>query len=127
MNQMNIQIQIDEESRIVKSAHGEIDFTVDDDGISIFQIFVHRKLCGIGSALIERLENFCLQRNFRKITVPSTPSKEALSFWLAKGYNYVFAEDYAIGNAILNNQYQEEIVDTDSGIILLEKMIGGLL
>lgn len=120
---MNIQIQIDGERNIVKSAQGEIEFAIDNDGISIFQIFVLKRCCGIGSALVERLEDFCLQQNIRKITVPSTPSKEALSFWLARGYYYVFPEDSGIGRMILSSQKPGKIEETDSGIILLEKVV----
>lgn len=122
---MNIQIQIDGEWGIVKSAQGEIDFTIDNETISVFQIFVRKRRCGTGSALMERLEEFCLQtRNIRKIIVPSTPSKEALSFWLARDYYYVFSEDSDIEHTILNSQDPEKIEETDSGIILLEKIVG---
>ncbi|MEW6162983.1 MAG: hypothetical protein AB1606_06700 [Nitrospirota bacterium] len=121
---MNIQTQIDGEWGIVKSVQGEIEFTIDNDDISVFQISVFKKRCGIGSALVERLEDFCLQRNIRKITVPSTPSKEALSFWLTRGYDYVFPEDSDMGQTILNSQDPEKIEETDSGVILLEKIVG---
>jgi len=121
---MNIQILLDGKCGIIKSAQGEIEFTTDNDKVSIFQIFVLKKRCGIGSALVEKLEDFCLQRNIRKITVPSTPSKEALSFWLASGYYHVFSEDSNIGNTILNSQDPEKIEETDSGIVLLEKVVG---
>jgi GNAT superfamily N-acetyltransferase len=122
---MKVQIQIDGEWGNVKSDQGQVEFAIDNDGISIFQIFVSRKRCGIGSALIKRLEDFCLQRNIRRIAVPSTPSKEALLFWLAKGYNYVFSEDRDIGHMMLSSQDPEKIEETESGIILLEKSIGG--
>jgi GNAT superfamily N-acetyltransferase len=120
---MNIQIQIDKERNIVKSAQGEIEFTIDDDGVSIFSIFVLKKRCGIGSALVEKLEDFCLKQSIRKITVPSTPSKEALSFWLARGYYYILVEDSDIGHTILSSQDPEKIEETNSGIILVEKII----
>ncbi|HCJ66235.1 MAG TPA: hypothetical protein DHV62_02635 [Elusimicrobia bacterium] len=121
---MNIQIKIDGEWGIVKSTQGEIKFSIDNDGISVFEIFVIKKRCGIGTALIEKLEDFCLHRiNIRQITVPSTPSRQALSFWLAKGYNYVFPEDSDIGYTILNSQDPEKIEDTNSGIILLRKIV----
>jgi GNAT superfamily N-acetyltransferase len=119
---MNIQIQLDGEWGIIKSAQGEIEFTSDNDGVSIFQIFVLNKRCGIGSALVERLEDFCLQRNIRRTIVPSTPSKEALSFWLASGYHYVFSEDSDIGHTILDSENPEKIGETDFGIILLERL-----
>ena len=122
---MNTQIQIGREWGIVKSAQGEIQFVIDNDGISVFQTFVLKRRNGIGSALVERLEDFCLQRNIRKITVPSTPSKEALSFWVARGYHYVFSGDSDIGYTILNSQDPEKIEETDSGIILLEKILEG--
>ena len=122
---MNTQIQIGKEWGIVKSAQGEIQFVIDNDGISVFQTFVLKRRNGIGSALVERLEDFCLQRNIRKITVPSTPSKEALSFWVARGYYYVFSGDSDIGHTILNSQDPEKIEETDSGIILLEKILEG--
>ena len=118
---MNIRIQFDGEWGIIKSAQGEIEFTTDNGEASIFQIFVLKKRCGIGSALVERLEDFCLQRNIRKITAPSTPSKEALSFWLAKGYDYVFSEDSDICRKVLNSQNSGKIAETDSGVILLRK------
>lgn len=120
---MNIQIQIDGEWGIMKSEQGEVEFAIDNDGISIFQTFVSKKRCGVGSALVKKLEDFCLERNIQKITVPSAPSKEALSFWLASGYYYVFSEDRDIGQIILNSQDPEKIEETDSGIILLEKTV----
>lgn len=107
----------------MKSAHGEIEFTLDNEGISVFQIFVLNKRCGIGSALVKRLEDFCLQRNIRRTIVPSTPSKEALSFWLARGYHYVFSGDSDIGHTILDSENSEKIGETDSGIIVLEKIV----
>lgn len=121
---MNIQIQIDGEWGTVKSAQGAIEFIIDNDVISVFQIFALKRRCGIGSALINRLEDFCSQRNVRKTIVPSTPSKKALSFWLARGYDYVFSEDSDIGQTILISQDPEKIEETDSGIILLEKIVG---
>lgn len=122
---MNIQMEIEGECGVVKSAQGEIEFTLDNESISVFQMFVLKKRCGIGSALVKRLENFCLQQDIQKITVPSTPSKEAVAFWLARGYHYVFSEDSNIGDQILNSLYPEKIEETDSGIILLEKIVGG--
>jgi len=122
---MNIQMEIEGECGVVKSAQGEIEFTLDNESISVFQMFVFKKRCGVGSALVKRLEDLCLQQDIRRITVPSTPSKEALSFWLARGYHYVFSEDSNIGHQILNSLYPEKIEETDSGIILLEKIVSG--
>jgi GNAT superfamily N-acetyltransferase len=122
---MDIQLEINGGDGKLSSSQGEIDFTIEDMGISVFQIYVLKKRCGIGSALVKRLEDYCLEQNIQKITVPSTPSKKALSFWLSRGYYYVFSEDIKVGNCILNNKDTEKIEETNSGIILLEKNIRG--
>jgi len=114
-------IRIYEEFGTVSSDFGEIEFVIDEDYISIFQIFVVKKRCGIGSNLLKKLEEFAIERGLRKIVVPVTPSKLALSFWLKAGYRYVFPEDIVIGNEIIKGEDLEKIRDTDSGIILLEK------
>jgi GNAT superfamily N-acetyltransferase len=117
-------IRIDEESGTVSSDFGEIEFVIDEDCISIFQIFALKKRCGIGSNLLQKLEEFAIERDLRKIIVPVTPSRLALSFWLKAGYYYVFPEEMIIGNAILKEKDSGKIRDTDSGIILLEKALG---
>ncbi|MGC9336971.1 MAG: hypothetical protein ACP5EQ_02600 [Candidatus Cloacimonadia bacterium] len=116
-------IQIYEEFGIVSSDFGEIEFVIEEDCISIFQIFALKKRCGIGSNLLQKLEEFAIERNLRKLVVPATPSKLALSFWLKAGYRYVFPEEMVIGNEILKEEDSEKIRDTDSGIILLEKVL----
>lgn len=121
---MNNQIQIDGEFGIVKSNNGEIEFTIEDDGISILGISVAKKRKGIGSTLEKKLEEFCLRQDIRRITVPSTPSKEALSFWLSRGYDYVYSEDKDIETMILSNKKSDKIIETYCGIILLEKIVG---
>jgi|GEM_PF-2748041 len=127
MSNQKVSIQIiDGEWGSVKSSQGKIEFLVDSAEISILGISVQTKHYGIGSTLLRNLEDLCLQRNIRRITVPSTPSKEALSFWLDRGYRYVFSEDKNIGDMILNSDDSEKIENTDSGIILLEKALGGL-
>lgn len=78
--------------------------TLDNEGISVFRSLLSKKRGGIGSALVKKLEIFRLQRTVQEITVPSTPSKEALSFWLARGYHYVFPEDSNIGRQIQINE-----------------------
>lgn len=113
-----------EESGIVSSEFGEIEFVIDEDCISIFQIFVMKKRCGIGSNLLRKLEEFAIERNMRKIVVPVTPSKLALSFWLKAGYRYVFPEEMVMGNEVLKEEDLEKIRDTHSGIVLLEKALG---
>ena len=116
-------IRIYEESGTVSSDFGGIEFAVDEDCISIFQIFTVKRRCGIGSNLLQKLEEFAIQKNLRKIFVPVTPSRLALSFWLKAGYRYVFPEEMVMGNEILKEEDPEKIRDTDSGIILLEKVL----
>lgn len=122
-----MKIQIDEENYIIKCDIGKIEFAIDDESLSVFQVFTLRKRCGVCSSLVKKLEEFASQRRLRNIIVPATPSKQALSFWLKMGYCYLFPEDNIIGNQILNKEDPEEIQDTDSGVILLEKTVGGLL
>jgi len=119
-----VDIRTYEESGIVSSEFGEIEFVIDEDCISIFQIFVMKKRCGIGSNLLRKLEEFAIERNMRKIVVPVTPSKLALSFWLKAGYRYVFPEEMVMGNEVLKEEDLEKIRDTHSGIVLLEKALG---
>jgi len=116
-------IRIYEESGTVSSEFGEIEFVIDEYCISIFQIFALKKRCGIGSNLLQKLEEFAIERNTRKIVVPVTPSKLALSFWLKAGYRYVFPEEMVRGNEVLKEEDPEKIIETDSGIILLEKVL----
>lgn len=116
-------IRIYEESGTVSSDFGEIEFVIDETRISIFQIFVLKKRCGVGSNLLKKLEEFAIERGLRKIVVPVTPSRLALSFWLKAGYCYVFPDEVVMGNEILKEEDPEKIRDTDSGIILLEKVL----
>jgi len=116
-------IRIYKESGTVASELGKIEFVIDEDCISIFRISVLKKRCGTGSNLLQKLEEFAIKKNIRKIIVPVTPSKLALSFWLKAGYHYAFPEETIIGNEILKEENMEKIRNTDSGIILLEKTL----
>ena len=108
-----------------KGILGEIDFKIEEEFISVFQIYSFPKRCGIGTKLVEIMENLALGKNIKSIIVPVTPSKEALSFWLKMGYKFSFNDDRYIANRILNSSYfnMVEIFDTDSGIILLKKIL----
>ena len=116
-------IQINKEVGILSSNRGEIAFDIDDDSISVLGISVFKRRCGIGSGLVKELEKFAIKQGIKAIVVPATPTKTALSFWLKAGYNYVFPEDAAIGNGILKEEEQGKIRDTDSGVIVLEKVL----
>jgi len=116
-------IEVDGKSYVLKCQNGRLDFALEEEAISIFQIFAAEERQGIGSSLVARLEKFAAQRRLENIVVPVTPSKQALSFWLKMGYEYVWQEDRILGDEILGNQDSRSIVDTDSGIILLNKKI----
>lgn len=116
-------IEVDEKNCVLKCQNGRLDFALDEEAISIFQIFASGERQGIGSSLVARLEKLAAQRKLKTIVVPATPSKQALSFWLKMGYEYVWQEDRILGDEILGNQDSRSIVDTDSGIILFNKKI----
>lgn len=117
---MHIEVNGDEYT--LNNAFGKISFTVDEDTISVLGIFVQKKRCGIGTSLVKQIEEFAVAKGWDRILVPATPSKEAMAFWLKLGYQYVFSEDKIIGNSIMANEDSEYFIDTDSGIILLEKI-----
>ncbi len=110
-----------------KNIFGEIDFEIDEESISVFQMYVSPKKHGIGTRLVKELESLVLRKNLKSIIVPATPSKEALSFWIKMGYGFIFSEDENIANRVLNSSGLDmgQIVNTDSGIILLSKKIAG--
>lgn len=116
-------IKVDERSCVLKCKNGRLDFSLDEETISVFQIFASEERQGVGSSLVTRLEKFAVEKRMKNIIVPVTPSKQALSFWLKTGYEYVWQEDKILGGEILRNQDCRSIVDTDSGIILLRKEI----
>lgn len=116
-------IKVDERNCLLKCENGRLDFALDEETISIFQIFTSEERQGVGSSLVARLEKFAVERRLKSIVVPATPSKQALSFWLKMGYEYVWQEDKIRGDEILGNQDYRSIVDTDSGIVLLRKRI----
>jgi GNAT superfamily N-acetyltransferase len=116
-------IKMDEKNHVLECQKGRLDFCVDEETISIFQIVASEERQGFGSSLVTRLEEFAVERRLKEIVVPVTPSKQALSFWLKMGYEYVWQEDRILGDEILGNQDSKNIVDTDSGIILLNKKI----
>lgn len=116
-------IKVDEENYLLRCEKGQLDFSLDEETISISQIFASEERQGIGSALVARLEKFAVERRLKNIVAPVTPSKQALSFWLKMGYEYVWQEDKIWEDEILGNQDCRSIVDTDSGIILLRKQI----
>jgi GNAT superfamily N-acetyltransferase len=116
-------IKVDEKNCLLECKNGQLDFSLDEETISVFQIFALEEQQGIGSSLVARLEEFAVERGLKSIIVPVTPSKQALSFWLRMGYEYVWQEDKILGDEILRNQDCRRIVDTDSGIILLNKKI----
>lgn len=105
---------------------GEIDFEIDEESISVFQIYVSSKRCGIGTKLVKELERSALEKHLKSIIVPATPSGEALSFWVKMGYGFTFSEDRDVANWILNSSILNtgRVFNTDSGIILLSKKIG---
>jgi GNAT superfamily N-acetyltransferase len=116
-------VEVDERNCLLKCENGRLDFTLDEETISVFQVFASEERQGIGSSLVTRLEKFASERRLKNIIVPVTPSKQALSFWLKMGYEYVWQEDKIWGDEILKNQDCKSIVDTGSGIILLRKKI----
>lgn len=105
---------------------GEIDFEVEEESVSVFQIYVSSKRRGIGTKLVKELESIALRKNLKSIIVPVTPSKEALSFWVKMEYGFTFSEDVDVADRILNSSASNagKIFNTDSGIILLSKKIG---
>jgi GNAT superfamily N-acetyltransferase len=116
-------IEVDEENCLLKCQNGRLDFSLDEETISVFQIFASEERQGIGSSLVTRLEGFAVERRLKNVVVPVTPSKQALSFWLKMGYEYVWQEDKILGDEILGNQDCKRIINTGSGIILLRKKI----
>jgi len=116
-------IEVSGEDYTLKDTFGEINFTVDEDTISVLHLSVSKKRCGIGTSLAKKLEEFAITKKVKLILVPSTPSKEALAFWMKLDYQYTFTEDKNIGNYILSHKDSEYFHDTESGIILLEKNI----
>lgn len=110
-----------------KGIFGEIDFEIDEESISVFQMYVSPKRHGAGTKLAKRIENLALRKHLKSIVVPATPSKEVLSFWIKMGYGFIFSEDEDIANRVLNSSGLDmgQIVNTDSGIILLSKKIAG--
>jgi len=116
-------IKVDEKNCVLECQNGRLDFFLDEETISISQIFASEERQGIGSSLVTRLEKFAVERRLKDIIVPVTPSKQALSFWLKIGYEYVWQEDKILGDEILGNEDCRSIVDTDSGVILLRKKI----
>jgi len=116
-------IKVGEKSCVLECQNGGLDFSLDEETISVFQVFASEERQGIGSSLVTRLEKFAVERRLKNIVVPVTPSKQALSFWLKMGYEYVWQEDKILGDEILRNQDCKSIVNTNSGIILLRKKI----
>jgi len=106
---------------------GEIDFEINEESISVFQMHVSPKRRGTRTKLVKKIENLALGRHLKSIVVPATPSKEVLSFWIKMGYGFVFSEDRDVANRVLNSSGLEmgQIVNTDAGIILLSKKIAG--
>jgi len=116
-------IKVDEKNCLLECQNGRLDFTLEEETISIFQIFASEERQGVGSSLVTRLEEFAVERRLKNVIVPVTPSKQALSFWLKMGYEYVWQEDKILGDEILGNQDCKSIINTGSGIILLRKKI----
>jgi GNAT superfamily N-acetyltransferase len=106
---------------------GKIDFQIDEESISVFQIYASPQRQGVGTKLVKELESLALEKKLKSIIVPATPSKEALRFWIKMGYGFISIEDIDIADSILNSSVLNagEIFDTDSGILLLSKNIGG--
>jgi len=106
---------------------GEIDFEIDEESISVFQIHVSPKRRGTGTKLVKKIENLAIRKHLKSVVVPATPSEEVLSFWIKMGYGFIFSEDKDVANRILNSSGLDmgQIVNTDSGIILLSKKIAG--
>jgi len=116
-------VEVDERNCLLKCEDGRLDFTLDEETISVFQVSASKERQGIGSSLVMRLEKFAAERRLKNIIVPVTPSNQALSFWLKMGYEYVWQEDRILGDEILKNRDCKSIMNTDSGIILLRKKI----
>ena len=118
-----MRLEVKGEDYTLKNTFGEINFTVDEDGISVFGVFVSKKRRGIGTSLVKELEKFALANELQRIYVPATPSREAITFWLKLGYHYVSPEDKIIGDDLMKYEDPECIIETESGIILLKKDI----
>ena len=82
----------------------------------------HRRK-GIGTALVRALEDASRGKGLQRLVVPSTPSRQALSFWLSCGFSYVFPEDACCQKRILCSQSPEDIFDNGAGVILLHKVL----
>jgi GNAT superfamily N-acetyltransferase len=118
-----MQIMMDLQNGSLKCKFAQIDFSIDENEMSIFQIFVttNYRRKGIGSALVKKLEEFAMRTALRRIVVSATPSRQALSFWKKAGYSYAFPEEINLERKVLGTQDPKYIEDTESGVIVLAK------
>lgn len=122
---MKIDTKIDIRNGTLTCKCGRVDFAIEDAEMSIFQIFIcnnHRRK-GIGLSLVKKLEEFASRIGLRRIVVPVSPSRQALSFWKKIGYSYVFPEDRDLEGKVLADGNPQRIESTGSGVIVHKKVI----
>jgi GNAT superfamily N-acetyltransferase len=100
--------------------NGILEYYFDDDCAVVNQISVGRTGEGIGSALVERLEQLAIEENISFIEVPISPTKQTLIFWQKKGYQLQNPDDNYLVQKLLNSSYEGHF-ETTQGVFVAYK------
>jgi GNAT superfamily N-acetyltransferase len=100
--------------------YGDLDYDIDGDTAIVQAISVYRTGQGIGRKLVELFEDAVLKENATSAYVPSTPSKEAISFWKKMKYKPSGDNDkYWVRR--ITQSWKESTWNTPQGVVVMEK------
>ena len=81
----------------ISCEYGHLDYDIDGEDATVYAINVYRTGEGIGTKLVELFEDAVLKEKANYVSVPATPSKEAISFWKKMKYKPSGDDDKLLG------------------------------
>jgi len=89
--------------------------------IDVIEVKKELRRTGIGSRMLKELERFAKDKKVLTIIGGSTPTREAISFWLKMGYQPDTVEDYEYTKKVLKEKDPKKAVDIPSKLIEFKK------
>jgi hypothetical protein len=116
---------VDEESSFtitdytIETDAGCLEYDMEEGYICVNSINVYQKRRGIGTKIVQRLEEFAKENKISVIEVPVSPTYEAVSFWYAMDYKPSTREDKYWFNKLVRSDCER--VETPQGVIVFDK------
>lgn len=118
--QIEINFTITEEK--IFCEYGKMEYSFDDDCAIVNSLSVYLLRSRVGTRLVNELEKLARVNKLNIITVPVSPTKEAVLFWRSLGFTASSEDDKYWTNKIVRSN-KENAWDTQQGVIIMSKQI----